>query len=291
LRGRTLFALIGVGDAILNGPLPGTFVANPNPASPILSSVLSIHFSAHVEQTTEGFTLPLEAHHRLAAGERVTLSNGRGDRITIELVANFPDYTLEPLASVPENVRGANPFALVAVGNQLYVTDGAQNQLRQIDVPTGEISTVATFSTVPNPLPVGPPFIEAVPTGVAYVGGQLLVTLFSGVPFAPGTSSVQQVDPAGGNYVSFITGLTTAIGILPLKERGDMDFLVLQTSSGPAPFLSGPGLLFRFDAPGITPSLIADCLELPTSMVLDKTTGILYVTQLTGGIVSIVVGR
>jgi hypothetical protein len=291
LRGRTLFALIGVGDAILNGPLPGTFIANPHPSSPILSSVLAIHLGAHVEQTTEGFTLSLEDQQTLAAGQRVTLSNGGGDRLTIELVADFPDYTTEPLASVPQNVRGSNPFALVAVGDQLYVTDGAQNQLRQVDIPTGAISTVATFPTVPNPLPIGPPLIEAVPTGIAYTGGQLLVTLFSGVPFAPGTSSVAQVDPASGSDLSFITGLTDAIGILPLKERASGDYLVLQTSSGPGPFFSGPGHLLRFDAPGGAPSIVADCLELPTSMVLDKKTGTLYVTELTGGIVSIVVGR
>ena len=291
LRGRTLFALIGVGNAVLNGPLPGTFIANPDPSSPLLSSVLAIHFSAHVEKTTEGFTLPPEAHQTLADGEKVTLSNGSGDRITIELVANFPDYTLEPLGSVPGSVRASNPFALAVAGDQLYVTDGAQNQLRRIDIPTGEISTVAAFSSVPNLLPVGPPSIEAVPTGVAYTGGRLLVTLFSGVPFAPGVSSVEQVDPAGGGDVPLITGLTTAIGILPLKEGGDTDLLVLQTSSGPGTFFSGPGVLFRFDAAGTSPSLIADCLELPTSMVLDKTTGTLYVTQLTGGIVSIVVGR
>lgn len=302
-RGRTLFALVGIGDAILNGPLPGTFTANPQPSSPLFSSVLAIHFGAHVEETTEGFTLSLENQQTLAAGEKVRLSNGGGERITIELVANFPDYTFEPLASVPQNVRGSNPFALIAVGNQLYVTDGAQNSVLQVDIPTGTFTTVTTFpATTPNPLPVGPPFVEAVPTGIAYANGHLLVTLFSGVPFAPGTSSVVQVDPWSGTTWSFISGLTDAIGILPVsrrhretgaqqKQRGIHDYLVLQTSSGPGPFFSGPGVLFRSDALGVPQSIIADCLELPTSMVLDEKTRTLYVTELTGGIVSIVVER
>jgi len=289
LRGRTLFALIGVGDAILNGPVQGTFIANPHPSSSLLSSVLAIHLSAHVEQTTGGFTLSVGDQQTLAAGGRVTLSNDGGDDITIELVANFPDYTLEPLASVPDNVRGSNPFALVAVGNQLYVTDGAQNELRQVDIPSGSISSVASFSTVPNPLPIGPPLVEAVPTGIAYADGRLLVTLFSGVPFAPGTSSVVQVELSAGSESSFITGLTTAIGILPLRDRHANSYLVLQTSSGPGPFFSGPGVLFRTDASGIPQSVIADCLQAPTSMVFDEKTRTLFVTDLTGAIVAIAI--
>ena len=187
-------------------------------------------------------------------------------------------------------MRGSNPFGLVAVGNQLFVTDGAQNSLRQVDIRTGTTSTVASFATVPNPLPIGPPSIEAVPTGVAETAGQLLVTLFSGVPFASGTSSVVQVDAASGAATSsFFGDLTTAIGILPLKSHGTTDYLVLETSSE-GPFFSGPGVLLRFEGPGVSPSVIADCLELPTSMALDEHTG-RYVTQLTGGLVALDIGR
>ena len=89
LRGRTLYALIGVGDAILNGPAAGTFVANAHPSSPLFSSVLAITFSAHVEETTQGFTLAFEEQQALSAGEKVTLSNGGGDRLTIEMVGIF----------------------------------------------------------------------------------------------------------------------------------------------------------------------------------------------------------
>src|SRR5436190_13563296 len=35
MRGRTLFIAIGVGDAALLGPFPGTELPNPNPSSPI----------------------------------------------------------------------------------------------------------------------------------------------------------------------------------------------------------------------------------------------------------------
>jgi hypothetical protein len=57
LQGRTLYILNGEGDATLAGPIPGTELPNPNPSSPILSSVLALHFSAEAEQSTTGFTL------------------------------------------------------------------------------------------------------------------------------------------------------------------------------------------------------------------------------------------
>jgi hypothetical protein len=289
MRGRTLFALIGIGDAILNAAVPGTHVANPHPSSALFSSVLAIHFSGHVEQTTTGFALSLADQQVLAGGGKVTLSNDDAEGITIELVTNFADTTPLPTAALPEGVRGSNPFGLVAVGNQLYVSDGGQNELRQVDLTTGAYFTVAAFPTVPNPLPIGPPLVEAVPTGIAFSGGRLLVALFSGVPFAPGTSSVVQVDPSTGS-VSPLTGeLTTAIGILPVKQQGTPGYLVLQTSSGPGPFFSGPGLLLRTDASGAIQREIAGCLQAPTAMALDAMTDTLYVTGLTGAIVAIVV--
>ncbi len=78
MRGRTLYVAIGIGNTFLASGLP-----NLNPASPIFSSVLAIHFSASVEKKTlQGFTLPLSAQQTLASGQKVTLSNVEGDKIT-----------------------------------------------------------------------------------------------------------------------------------------------------------------------------------------------------------------
>ena len=47
MRGRTLYLAIGIGDTIqVVAPGSPVTVANPNPASPIFSSVLAVHFSA-----------------------------------------------------------------------------------------------------------------------------------------------------------------------------------------------------------------------------------------------------
>ena len=52
-------------------------------------------------------------------------------------------------------------------------------------------------------------------------------------------------------------------------------------------FFGGPGLLLRFQTPGVSPSALADCLTRPTSMALDEKTNTLYVTELAGRVVAI----
>lgn len=230
---------IGIGDGIQAGLFPGTAVGNPNPSSPIFSSILAIHFSAHVEKTTTGFTLTPADQQALASGERVTLSHGGRNKIVIKLIANFPNFTPNPLPFFAENVRGSNPFDLVAFGAQLYVTDGGQNMVRQVDIRTGAFSVLATFPNIPNPLfnptpppaSLGGPFVEAVPTGIRYFNGRLLVTLFRGFPFPAGTSVVEQVDPLTGQHAPFITGLKTAIDVLVTREDDDDDHATTVTAA------------------------------------------------------------
>ncbi len=286
MRGRTLYVLIGIGDSIIPGG-PGVAFGNPNPSSPIFSSVLAINFSASVEKNTDGFTLTFANQQALASGQKLTLSNGAGDRLTVELIANFPNFTPNPIPPVPGNVRGSNPFDVVVVGGNAYVTDGGQNAVWKVDIDTGAFSTLVTFPPIPNPLQVGPPVVEAVPTGITHADGQLLVTLFRGFPFPVGASEVRAVDPNTGANTSFITGRTAAIDVLQVRKGSDVDYLVLQHSSGP--FLSGNGLLLNFDTPADPPTTIAGCLILPTSMALDAKTGTAYVTELTGQVVAIAV--
>jgi hypothetical protein len=282
IRGRTLYVAIGIGNSIVAGG-PGVAFENPNPSSPIFSSILALHFSANVEKNTTGFTLSFANQVALANGEKVTLSNGGGDKLTVELIANFPNFTPNPPPA--GNVRGSNPFDLVVVGDQIYVTDGGQNSVWQVDLATGAFSTLVTFPPVTNTLfgTIGGPTSEAVPTGIAYSDGQLLVTLFTGFPFAPGASRVQQVDPSTGDITPFIIGRKTAIDVLQLREGSDTDHLVLQLASPFGPFFPPPGLLLRFETPAGPPTTVASCLTRPTSMALDEKTGTLYITELGPG--------
>jgi len=252
-------------------------VANPDVSSPIFSSVLAIHFSAFVEKTTEGWTLSPDDYEALADGEALTLWNGAGERITVALVADFPDLTVDPTS--PNGLRQSNPFDLVVLGSKVYVTDGARNLVWQADIDSGAFSPLAAFPTIANPLPFGPPVVEAVPTGIARSDGRLLVTLFRGFPFPAGTSVVVEIDPRTGSQNTYIDELTSAIDVLPTNHSGD---LVLEFSTD---FLAPePGRLQLFETPDDDPpTLVADCLFAPTSMALDEAAGLLYVTELAGG--------
>jgi len=247
-----------------------------------------MHFSSNVENTTAGFTLTFADQQLLAAGGKVTLSNGGGDEITIELIANFPNYVPKPLPALPANIGHSNPYGVVAVADQLYVADGGQNKIWQVDMPTGSFRTLTEFPTVANPLypALGGPAEEAVPTNITHSGGTLLVALFRGIPFAPGTSTVEQVDPVTGGHSAFISGLKTAIATVPVKDLANTDYLVLQHASI-GPFFGGPGLLLRFASTDSTGAVITNCLTRPTSMALDAKSDTLYVTELSGRIVAI----
>ena len=302
MRGRTLFVAVGSGNVGRNGPVPGTSIPNPTepPSSPIFSSVLAIHLSTDAEQATGEFALTLADHLTLARGQVVRLSNG-SQHISVELIAKLPNFTAKPLGTFPANVDLTNPFAIVGVRNQLYVTDGGQNAVWQIDIPSGAFWKLTEFADIPNPLfpAVGGPFEEAVPTGIAYAGGRLLVTLFSGAPFAPGTSSVTQVFLNGGQ-APLLTGLKTAIGVLAIDDEDDEaddrrhhdddddspQYLVLENASA-GPFFNGPGLVLAFAATNQPPMVLANCLTRPTAMTFDRRMHTLYVTDLAGHVVAI----
>src|SRR6185436_10529901 len=140
-------------------------------------------------------------------------SDAAGHRITIELFVDFPDYAFEPRPNFAENVRHSHPYGIVADDEFLYVADAGFNKIRKLDRESREEQTLTSFPPTPNPGPVGPPFIENVPTSIRWNGDQLLVTLLSGAPFLPGLSQVKEVDPGTGTQATIASGLTAAIDV------------------------------------------------------------------------------
>ena len=61
---------------------------------------------------------------------------------------------------------------------------------------------------------------------------------------------------------------------------------MLEASSA-GPFFAGPGTVLRSDNPADPPTVVADCLVLPTSMTLDRRTHTLYVSEAEGSIVTV----
>ncbi len=292
IQGNKLYIAIGAGNTVLNGPAPGSEIPNPNPNSPIFSSVLEYTFPA--------FNFPLnrdrddvltrEDHFRLANGETIFL--GRTGLLntsflpkpTLRLVANFPDFTPSFRPDVPNNVRPSNPFGLALRSNTLYVADAAQNNIRTVDLNNGLIGTLITYPPRVNPLPFGPPVIDAVPDSLRLFGNKLLVTFLTGFPFPPGAADVRQFDLDTNIDSQLIGGLTTAIDVLPVNNSGN-SFYTLEFSTN---MLAGaPGRLQRFDLPN-APTVISNTLISPTSMALHPANGNVLVTEIfTGRIIRI----
>jgi hypothetical protein len=279
LQGRTLFVVIGEGDGTLLGPIPGTLIPNPNPSSPILSSVLSVHFSASVEKEPNGFSLTLADHATLAGGGVVTLTNANGEKITVELITDFPNYVPDPLPFFPDNVQHSNPFGIASAGKYLYVVDGGQNSVKRVNAQSGGVQTLVTFPPRPNPLPFGPPVIDAVPDSIRVVGDQLLVPLLTGFPFVPGLSEIKSVDRTTGDYTTLIGGRSSAIDVVPGKKASG--FYVLEFSTD---FLANaPGQLLFFNSTAAVPTVVAGALITPTNVARDRKSGALFVTELATG--------
>lgn len=280
MRGRTLYVTIGAGDSVINGSVPGvTFLPNPNPASPLFSSVLAIHFSASVEMGPEGFVVNILDQIALKNGTRVSLTNGSGDQLSVELVADFPDYVPEPNPFEPNNVRASNPFGVEIFANRLYVADASANSVRRVNIATGSFETLTVFAPLPNNRGFGPPVVEAVPDSIHLFQNQLLVSQLTGFPFPIGNSQVSAVDIATGANTPFITGLTSAIDVL---AEGNGEFLTLEfTGNMLAP--GTPGRLSRYATATATPVVIANCLITPTSMVEQEQTGDIFVTEIFTG--------
>jgi hypothetical protein len=309
MRGRTLYVTIGSGDATLPGAAPDSRIPNPNPSSPIFSAVLAVDFSPRAEQTTAGFALTYGDHLSLQGGAEVNLGNNEDDKIRVRLVADFPDYTAEPRAGEPNNVRPSDPFGLVISANQLYIVDSDSNAIRAVDLQTNEATTLTTFaplssggaaeevagSVIPggnvlsNSLTAPSPAseVEAIPASIRFYGDQLLVTTLTGSPFPTAAAQVRIVDPATGSDAPFITGLSMATDVLPLRGRGrTSEFLTLELSADARG--GAPGRLRRYTSASAAPIVVAECLNSPTSMARDERTGELFVTEIfTGRIVKV----
>lgn len=284
LRGRTLFITIGAGDGTLPGPLPATEMINPSPSSPFLSSVLKFRLTQQVEDSTQGFTVTLADQTDIQTRGFAKLTDSAGSEVFLEVLVNFPNFTPDSRPNFAGNVRASNPFGITVNGRKLYVVDASQNQIWEVDSDTGERRSVIVFGPRMNSLfpNLGPPFIDSVPDSVRVVGKTLLVPLLTGFPFVPATAEIRKVRLVNGANEPFISGLSSAIDVLPFVDQsGENRFFVLEFSTNQ---LSGaPGRLSRYDQPNGTPVVLVNNLVAPTSLARDDTTGDLFVTEIFPG--------
>jgi hypothetical protein len=127
--------------------------------------------------------------------------------------------------SLSQGGRSTNPYAL-AIGpeNDLFIVDAGFNGILKLARCTGELSVFARFAPIRNPTPVGPPVIDAVPTGIVFHNNKFYVGGFTGFPFLPDSARIYEVD-LNGNVAVLKTGLTSVVDLAVDPRDGNLVFL------------------------------------------------------------------
>jgi hypothetical protein len=307
---RTVYIVLGEGDS-LGESVPPTQVPNPEGiSSAIFSSLLRARFEPVPDGIREGFALTAADHQALADGHTVVKTNDSGERVEIDLLADFRDLAPDPVLSV----RQSNPFAATVAGGltaddldelgfagdvaaadffarlfpdtalgrrfeerrRVYVVDAGMNTVVEVDAVTGRWRVLARVPPQPNPLfpGFGGPVMDPVPTGIHLAAsGELLVTILPGFPFPPGAAKVLSVDRASGALTTRFDGLSSATDVL---EVGGATYVVELSTD----FLAGaPGRVVRFAAPGAAPEVVAGGLIGPTGLAHDPSRDELLVAE------------
>ena len=273
LDDNTLYVAIGEGDQLQAGTTAGTSFPNQKgPASPILATILQISLPTSVDKIASGFSLKVADHTSLADGLTVNLDNGT-DKATISMLSEFR-YRPDPVAIY----RNSHPYSLAKFpgdANHLYLSDAGLNAIVQVDLPSGRSRKFTAFPNQPNRGTIGAPTSESVPTSIRVYGGQFLVTLLTGFPFATGNSKIMAVNPNSGTASVFLENLTSAIDVASRgRFFGGVDYFVLEFSSDIR--TSQPGRLRVLGSGG--ESVLAENLPGPSSMAYDTSAGKIYIT-------------
>lgn len=188
------------------------------------------------------------------------------------VVADFTTFALG------QGYAGSNPFdMLLDAQGRWVVADAAANALIRYDPIQDTMGLLAGFAPIANPLPFGPPAIEAVPTAlVGDPAGGYLVGQLTGFPFADGVARVFQVSETG--TVTEFAGDLTLITDLA-RDPADGELVALQMARyGEQGFEPDSGQLIKLRSDG-SRSVMLDKFGPAVGFAFDGQGGV-YVTHL-----------
>ncbi|WP_194777306.1 ScyD/ScyE family protein [Pararhodonellum marinum] len=198
-----------------------------------------------------------------------------------EDIATFVvDYDFE------DDTNMSNPYNMAFGPNgHLYITDAGANAIIKRD-PSGHLSVFATLPRTQNPLPVGPPFVEAVPTGIVFDGQKFLVTGLLGFPFPEGRAKIFAIDLNGvvSEYKDGLSSLTD-IEKVSADKYVITEFARFALGAG---WTSNTGRLLQINQGQETTLL--DLIDTPTSVV-SAGSGVYFVNSFKQGKVTMVVTK
>lgn len=168
----------------------------------------------------------------------------------IKLIADPVAY--EAANNPDGGLLDSNPYGVLALPGRQIVADAGGNSVLEV-AANGTMSTLAAYGPRPNPLPIGPPFVESVATAIAKgPDGALYVSELTGAPFPTGFARIHRLAPDGTSSV-YATGLTA---VVDLAFAADGRLYALQHGSC-GPFFACPGSIVRVAGAGPHPVVYA----------------------------------
>lgn len=182
------------------------------------------------------------------------------------------------LAADPTGTGQTNIYNLtLGPGGDVYIVDASANAVIRREAGSGALSVLATLPGIPNTSGVGPPEMEAVPTGIVFDGSRLLVTAFPGFPFVEGAGRVYAVELSGDVSI-FRDGFTGAVDVT-LDPAGNP--VVLEYATGfMGNFIPNTGAVVRLS--GGSAETVISGLNTPAGISF-AADGSFYVSDLQGG--------
>ena len=178
-------------------------------------------------------------------------------------------------------VTNSTPFsAVLASDGSWYVADAGANMIVKI-TSAGVRSIFARFPKVPNPTPVGPPTVDAVPTKIiTNPDGGFYVSTLTGFPFNAGQATIYNLS-ANGDLSVYAKGLTMVTDIALDYRTGDMYALQFGSFAfAPTPgFVFGSGRLHRITGGGGNSEVVASNFGPGPGLAIDAA-GNFYATSL-----------
>jgi hypothetical protein len=174
-----------------------------------------------------------------------------------------------PFEDIGTYVRGLNivtpndshPYNLMkGPDGDIYITDAGANAIIHRE-SEGHYSVLAKFPNFANPTPVGPPQIQAVPTGIIFDGHDFLVTTLTGFPFLDGAAVIYRVS-LSGNVSVYQSGFSTLVSISDGSVYGHV--VLHYGSFGAMGFNPNTGSLMLVN--GSASTVITDGLNTPAGL-------------------------
>lgn len=216
---------------------------------------------------------------------RILLFNLTGFQPGISPTKTLADTTstidISRFSLAQSGVTNSNPFSAVLDNDgSWYVADAGANMIVKV-APNGQRSVFARFPKVPNPTPIGPLVVDAVPTKImANPDGGFYVSILTGFPFNAGQAAVYNVDK-NGVISLYHRGLTMITDMALDPRTGDIYAMQFGNFAfAPSPgFVFGSGKVHRIQRGGGFSEVVASNFGPGSGLTLDAN-GNIYVTSL-----------